>query len=35
MGDGTVRFIKDGVAPSVWQALSTRNGSEVVSGSDY
>jgi len=35
LGDGSVRFIKDSVALSVWRALSTRNGGEIVSGSDY
>jgi prepilin-type N-terminal cleavage/methylation domain-containing protein/prepilin-type processing-associated H-X9-DG protein len=35
MGDGSVRFVKDTVALNVWQALSTRNGSEVLSASDY
>ena len=35
MGDGSVRFGKDTVALNVWQALSTRNGSEVLSASDY
>jgi len=35
IGDGTVRFIKDGIARNVWLALSTRNGGEVMSGSDY
>ena len=35
LGDGSVRFIKETVALSVWRALSTRNGGEVVSGSDY
>jgi prepilin-type processing-associated H-X9-DG protein len=34
-GDGSVRFIKESVALSVWRALSTRNGGEVISGSDY
>ena len=34
-GDGSVRFIKNSVALSVWRALSTRNGGEIVSGSDY
>jgi prepilin-type processing-associated H-X9-DG protein len=34
-GDGSVRFMKDSIALSVWRALSTRNGGEVVSGSDY
>jgi prepilin-type N-terminal cleavage/methylation domain-containing protein/prepilin-type processing-associated H-X9-DG protein len=33
-GDGSVRFIKETIALSVWRALSTRNGGEVVSGSD-
>jgi prepilin-type N-terminal cleavage/methylation domain-containing protein/prepilin-type processing-associated H-X9-DG protein len=35
LGDGSVHFIKDSVALSVWRALSTRNGGEVISGSDY
>ena len=35
LGDGSVRFMKDSVALSVWRALSTRNGGEVISGSDY
>ena len=34
-GDGSVRFIKDSVALDVWRALSTRNGGEVTSSSDY
>jgi prepilin-type processing-associated H-X9-DG protein len=34
-GDGSVRFMKDSTALSVWRALSTRNGGEVVSASDY
>jgi prepilin-type processing-associated H-X9-DG protein len=34
-GDGSVRFMKDSIALSVWRALSTRNGGEVVSASDY
>jgi prepilin-type N-terminal cleavage/methylation domain-containing protein/prepilin-type processing-associated H-X9-DG protein len=34
-GDGSVRFIKDSVALNVWRALSTRNGGEVISSSDY
>ena len=34
-GDGSVRFIKESVALSVWRALCTRNGGEVISGSDY
>ena len=35
MGDGTVRFIKDSIALTVWRGLSTRDGGEVVSSSDY
>jgi prepilin-type N-terminal cleavage/methylation domain-containing protein/prepilin-type processing-associated H-X9-DG protein len=35
LGDGSVHFIKNSVALSVWRALSTRNGGEIVSGSDY
>jgi prepilin-type processing-associated H-X9-DG protein len=34
-GDGAVRFMKNSVALSVWRALSTRNGGEVISSSDY
>jgi prepilin-type N-terminal cleavage/methylation domain-containing protein/prepilin-type processing-associated H-X9-DG protein len=34
-GDGSVRFIKESIALPVWRALSTRNGGEIVSGSDY
>jgi prepilin-type N-terminal cleavage/methylation domain-containing protein len=35
LGDGSIRFMKDTIALSVWRALSTRNGGEIVSGSDY
>ncbi len=35
LGDGSVRFVKDSIALSVWRALSTRNGGEIVGGSDY
>jgi prepilin-type N-terminal cleavage/methylation domain-containing protein/prepilin-type processing-associated H-X9-DG protein len=34
-GDGSVRFVKETINLTVWRALSTRNGGEVVSGSDY
>jgi prepilin-type processing-associated H-X9-DG protein len=34
-GDGSVRFMKESTALTVWRALSTRNGGEVVSNSDY
>jgi prepilin-type N-terminal cleavage/methylation domain-containing protein/prepilin-type processing-associated H-X9-DG protein len=34
-GDGSVKFMKESTALNVWRALSTRNGGEVVSGSDY
>jgi prepilin-type N-terminal cleavage/methylation domain-containing protein/prepilin-type processing-associated H-X9-DG protein len=33
--DGGVRFVKDGVAPTVWRALGTREGGEVVPGEAY
>jgi prepilin-type N-terminal cleavage/methylation domain-containing protein/prepilin-type processing-associated H-X9-DG protein len=35
MMDGTVRFIKDAVAYSVWTALGTMAGNEVISDADY
>ena len=34
MADGSVRFIKDGIAGSTYRALASRNGSEVI-GSDF
>jgi prepilin-type processing-associated H-X9-DG protein len=34
-GDGSVRFIKTSIALNVWRALSTRNGGEITSSSDY
>jgi prepilin-type N-terminal cleavage/methylation domain-containing protein len=35
IGDGSVRFIKDGINLNVWRSLSTRNGGEILSASDY
>jgi prepilin-type N-terminal cleavage/methylation domain-containing protein/prepilin-type processing-associated H-X9-DG protein len=35
MGDGGVRFAKDGVSPAVWAALGTRAGGEVVSSDAF
>jgi prepilin-type N-terminal cleavage/methylation domain-containing protein/prepilin-type processing-associated H-X9-DG protein len=32
--DGSVRFIRDSIAPTTFQALGTRNGGEVING-DY
>ena len=32
LGDGSARFAKDSVSPSVWRALSTRSGGEIVTG---
>ncbi len=29
LGDGSVRFVRDGIAPATWQALATRAGGEV------
>jgi prepilin-type N-terminal cleavage/methylation domain-containing protein/prepilin-type processing-associated H-X9-DG protein len=34
MGDGSVKFIKDTVSLTIWRAVGTRNGGEVIS-SDY
>jgi hypothetical protein len=35
VGDGSVHYIKDSTTMSVWRALSTRNGGEVTSSSDF
>jgi prepilin-type N-terminal cleavage/methylation domain-containing protein len=35
IGDGSVRFVKDGITLNAWRSLSTRNGGEILSGSDY
>jgi prepilin-type N-terminal cleavage/methylation domain-containing protein/prepilin-type processing-associated H-X9-DG protein len=35
MGDGSIRFVKNGVALMTWRALGTRNGGEVVSSDAY
>jgi prepilin-type processing-associated H-X9-DG protein/prepilin-type N-terminal cleavage/methylation domain-containing protein len=33
--DGHVAFLKDAIQPSIWRALSTRNGGEVVSADAF
>lgn len=35
LGDGTVRAVRSGVAPSVWSAIATIRGGEVISGDSY
>lgn len=35
MADGSVRFIREGIAVGVWRALGTRAGGEVISASSY
>jgi prepilin-type processing-associated H-X9-DG protein len=35
MTDGSVKFIKDTIAPTIWWAIGTRNGNEVVSSDSY
>jgi prepilin-type processing-associated H-X9-DG protein len=35
MGDGSVRFARNGTNHSVWRALGSRNGGEVVSSDSY
>lgn len=35
LADGCVRFVGNGVALNVWQALATPNGGEVVGGDSY
>ena len=34
-GDGSVRFVKEGIAVATWRALGTRNGNEVVSSDSF
>ena len=34
-GDGSVRFVKDGIAQQIWMSLGTRNGGEVVSADSF
>ena len=33
--DGTVRFIKSGISLTVWQALGTRAGGEIISADAF
>jgi len=33
--DGHVAFLKDAIQPTIWRALSTRNGGEVVSADAF
>lgn len=33
--DGSVRFVREGVAPTVWSALGTLAGGEILSSGDY
>jgi prepilin-type processing-associated H-X9-DG protein len=33
--DGSVKFIKDSIAPQTWWGLGSRNGSEVISADGY
>jgi prepilin-type N-terminal cleavage/methylation domain-containing protein/prepilin-type processing-associated H-X9-DG protein len=33
--DGSIRFVKDGISPGVYQALATRAGQEVVGSDQY
>jgi prepilin-type N-terminal cleavage/methylation domain-containing protein/prepilin-type processing-associated H-X9-DG protein len=35
LGDGSVRFIKDSIAPETWMALGTRNGNEFIAEDRY
>ena len=35
MMDGSVRFFKNSINISTWQAVGTRNGGEVISADSY
>jgi prepilin-type processing-associated H-X9-DG protein len=35
MGDGAVRFIRDGVFLPTWRALAIRDGGEMISSESY
>ena len=35
LGDGSVRFVKETLVPSIWNALSTVNGGEIISADQY
>jgi prepilin-type processing-associated H-X9-DG protein len=35
LGDGSAKFVKDGVSLSIWQALGTRDGGETISSDAY
>jgi len=35
LGDGSVRYLRDGINPTIWVALNTIRGNEVISASDY
>ncbi|GAC1470731.1 MAG: DUF1559 domain-containing protein [Isosphaeraceae bacterium] len=35
MSDGSVKFVKDTIAPNIWWAIGSRNGGEVVSSDAY
>jgi hypothetical protein len=35
MADGSVRFIKDTIAPATWWAIGTKDQGEVVSGDAF
>jgi prepilin-type N-terminal cleavage/methylation domain-containing protein/prepilin-type processing-associated H-X9-DG protein len=34
-GDGSIRFVRDDVAPATWIALGTKSGGEVIGANDY
>lgn len=35
LGDGSVRFVSDGIGPQTWRALATRGGSEPISDPNW